>query len=95
MQYLLTAEQMRAADAQASEKFRIPSIVLMERAALSLADEVMKNAAPETEVIIAAGSGNNGADGLAAGRILCERGMHVRFYCSLIQSDGMLSPGRT
>ncbi len=95
MQYLLTAEQMRAADAQASEKFKIPSIVLMERAALSLADEVMKNAAPETEVIIAAGSGNNGADGLAAGRILCERGMHVRFYCSLIQSDGTLSPGRT
>lgn len=95
MQYLLTAEQMRAADTATSERFGVPPIVLMERAALSLADEVMKNAAPDADIIIAAGSGNNGADGLAAGRILCERGMHVRFYCSLVQGDGTVSSRKT
>lgn len=37
MQYLVTAEKMRSCDRNTSEHFGVPSIVLMERAALAAA----------------------------------------------------------
>ena len=40
MEYLLTAAEMAAADRTTSEKIGIPSIVLMERAALAVAKAV-------------------------------------------------------
>ena len=94
MDYLLTGAEMSACDAAASNVMGIPSLVLMERAALSVADGVegylQKRKDGRSAVILAvAGRGNNGADALAAGRILLERGYNIRF-CRL---PGRVSPG--
>ena len=70
---------MAAADQAASVKIGIPSIVLMERAALSVADEISQRTDSGKRVMILSGPGNNGADGIAAGRILLDRGYDVRF----------------
>jgi hydroxyethylthiazole kinase-like uncharacterized protein yjeF len=73
MKRILNAEQMRRADRHAMD-MGIPSLVLMERAALAVADEVESLCADRKRVCVVCGTGNNGGDGLAAARILCERG---------------------
>ena len=80
---VLTGAQMAATDRFTSESLHIPSLVLMERAALAVADAVGdagKRRVPRIAVV--AGRGNNGADGLAAGRILLDRGYEVAFFTS-------------
>lgn len=85
MQILLSGQQMQEADLYTQETIGVPSIVLMERAALAVADRVCATV-PEPEngrplrIAIVAGTGNNGADALAVGRILKDRGMTVDFY---------------
>ena len=93
MQYVLTGSEMAACDARTSEVIGIPSLVLMERAALSVADGaddyLQKTGNDHGPVLIVAGRGNNGADGLAAGRILLDRGYTVQF----LRLAGDISPG--
>lgn len=76
MEYLVTAEEMKSYDHAAIHRIGIPSLVLMERAALSVFDEIRKRF-PEgkgRKALILAGCGNNGADGLAIARMLSEAG---------------------
>ncbi len=80
MKRLLTATEMTKADNYTSEVIGIPSLVLMERAALAVADEICANTTNSDKICIISGSGNNGADGLACGRILLDRGYDVSFY---------------
>ena len=70
---------MARADRLTSEVIGIPSIVLMERAALAVAGEIRSRAARGAKVTILAGPGNNGADGLAVGRLLTDCGYHVQY----------------
>lgn len=91
MEYLVTAAQMRQYDKNTSDYFKIPSAVLMERAALSCVDVIlqrhrqMESALSQfaqhagQRVLIAAGCGNNGGDGLAIGRLLMQEGFLVDF----------------
>ena len=79
MKYLLTGNEMAGADARTSDIIGIPSIVLMERAALAVAEEMTGRYQGRTRVTILAGPGNNGADGLAVGRLLIDRGYSVQF----------------
>ncbi len=79
MKKLLTGQEMTAADHYTSDYIGIPSLVLMERASLSVADEICSRTTVTDKVWIIAGSGNNGADGLACGRILLDRGYDVTF----------------
>lgn len=85
MKWLLSGTQMQAADTYTQEVVGVPSIVLMERAALAVADRICASVrGPENgrslRAVVIAGKGNNGADALAAGRILTERGAHVTYY---------------
>ncbi len=85
LKYVVTASQMQSADRHTSEKTGIPSLVLMERAALAVADEICHwfdkgQSIQGKKVCIACGSGNNGGDGFALGRILHERGCTVHFF---------------
>ena len=93
MQYVLTGSEMSDCDSRTSRVIGIPSLVLMERAALSVADGadeyLKKNNKKHGSVLIVAGQGNNGADGLAAGRILLDRGYTVYF----LRLAGTISPG--
>ena len=79
MKYLLTGNEMAQADSLTSEVIGIPSIVLMERAALAVAGEIRSRTAQGARVTILAGPGNNGADGLAVGRLLTDCGYDVQY----------------
>src|SRR4051794_25034291 len=67
---------MRAADKHAIEEAGVPSLGLMERAALGLAG-VVAQASGDGPIRIVVGKGNNGGDGLAAARLLREEGRTV------------------
>jgi len=60
----------------------IPLRLLMEAAGKSVADEVVRRAGSYTNsrVIILAGKGGNGGDGLVAARYLASRGFKVTVY---------------
>ncbi len=75
----LTRQQAREIDRQATERYRIPSILLMEnaaRAACDVAGEMLDHNW-EGQVVILCGGGNNGGDGLALARHLHIRGTQV------------------
>ena len=74
----ITAEQMRHYDSYTINTIGIPSLVLMERAALTVRDEVL-NAFPLNlqNIVVVAGSGNNGGDGLDVARLLHIAGVKV------------------
>ncbi len=74
MEYLLDGRQMKAVDAYNIEELGIPSLVLMERAALAAADLAASMVPAGGRVLAVCGTGNNGADALAAARILFLRG---------------------
>ena len=77
MKPVLTAAQMKQADADAINCLGIPSAVLMERAALAVCSEAeaffpfLRDR--RCRVLVLCGSGNNGGDGYAAARILTVR----------------------
>lgn len=75
MRYILTGEQMRYADAYTIEKMGVPSMVLMERAALSVVKTLEDEKADLRRALIVCGSGNNGGDGLAIARLLFLKGL--------------------
>ena len=76
-EYIVSAEEMKRYDGNTIREFGVPSLVLMERAALGVAEELEKRFSPGARVLIVAGSGNNGGDGMAIGRLLCQRGYPV------------------
>jgi ADP-dependent NAD(P)H-hydrate dehydratase / NAD(P)H-hydrate epimerase len=73
---LYEAAEMCAADAWAIEEQGVPEADLMERAGLGLA-RVTASVAAAGPVRIVVGKGNNGGDGLVAGRLLREDGYEV------------------
>lgn len=80
MKYVLKAHEMKAYDRDTSERIGIPSMVLMERAALAAVDVISRKGHVLRKVLIAAGCGNNGGDGLAIGRLLAFKGVEVVFF---------------
>ena len=80
MEYLVNAEEMRSCDNATIERFKIPAIVLMERAALGIFEVIKEYWKKDTgNVLVVAGTGNNGADGIALGRLLKQAGFEVTF----------------
>lgn len=86
MKYLVNAAEMKEMDRLTSAHFNVATEVLMERAALCVAKaarEYLPVTHAERErvprVTVFAGGGNNGADAVAAGRLLMLDGYRVRF----------------
>lgn len=77
MEFLLNADQMKRLDAGTIRQIGIPSAVLMERAALSVVEEMNRCGCDLRSVLVVCGSGNNGGDGLAIARLLDEQGVNV------------------
>ena len=82
MRYLTDSHTMKSVDACSIQEFGIPSVVLMERAALGVSAFLRKTAGKDNKktcmkVLCVCGNGNNGADGLAAARQLNENGIEV------------------
>ncbi|CUX50045.1 NAD(P)H-hydrate dehydratase [Clostridium sp. C105KSO13] len=77
MRYLPTGEWMQEADRYTIQEIGIPSMVLMERAALKTVDILEKEQVNLDKTLIVCGSGNNGGDGFAIARLLKEKGYEV------------------
>jgi NAD(P)H-hydrate epimerase len=79
---LLTAEQMKEIDRRSTEEYLIPGLILMENAGLRVLETIagligeLRNA----KIIILAGKGNNGGDGLVLGRHLINAGAQVETF---------------
>ena len=78
MKYLLDSKEMRKCDENTMQRRGMLSAVLMERAALACAEEIVKaRPNPDISVLVACGTGNNGGDGLAVARLLYLKGYSV------------------
>lgn len=80
MQKVLTAEQMREVDRLTTERYGIPSILLMENAAHAVArviTEKLGGSVKGKSILILCGPGNNGGDGAALARLLGLDGANV------------------
>nr|WP_288825591.1 NAD(P)H-hydrate dehydratase [uncultured Clostridium sp.] len=88
MRYLVTGEQMKRVDQYTIEQIGIPSLVLMERAALAVFKEAVNHVKQTDPVWVLCGSGNNGADGIAAARML-----HISGYKVLVILAGKKEKG--
>ena len=77
MKYLVNSQEMQKYDKFTSEYFKVPSLLLMEQAALAAIEEIIKIANKTEPILIVCGTGNNGGDGLAVGRILFLKGYPV------------------
>lgn len=83
----LTRDQTRRVDQLAVERLGLPSIVLMENAAINAASFVIdllqrdeEQLGPDPRVAILCGGGNNGGDGYALARHLHNFGLGVTCY---------------
>ena len=80
--YLVTAEQMRQVDRKTIEELGIPEMVLMENAGKAVVEFLQEQFTDlqSKNVIIVAGTGNNGGDGLVAARYLHKLGVPVKVF---------------
>lgn len=80
MKPLVTKNEMKRVDGYSIETIGIPSAVLMEKAAMSVAEAVRdyclrkEYSYPQQKILVVCGTGNNGGDGVAVARILNEWG---------------------
>jgi hydroxyethylthiazole kinase-like uncharacterized protein yjeF len=79
---VVRADEMRAIDGQAIEKYGIPSIVLMENAGIRTVEiiEDILAGLHSQQVLILAGKGNNGGDGLVIARHLINAGIPATVF---------------
>jgi len=89
---IVTSQQMKKIDRKAIEKYGISGLVLMENAGLKVFNN-LKNIYPKLmnkEVIVIAGSGNNGGDGFVVARHLYNYGVKVKviLLCSFNKIKG-------
>jgi hydroxyethylthiazole kinase-like uncharacterized protein yjeF len=73
---VLTSSEMKAIDRKAIDEIGIPGVVLMENAGIRITAALKRRfPSPEKErIVIVAGKGNNGGDGLVVARHLWNRG---------------------
>ncbi len=80
---VLSTAAMREADRRTIEELGLPGPVLMETAAMRVAEVVFGLGLGPGRVVVAAGPGNNGGDGLAAARLLTSGGLDVSLWSSV------------
>ncbi|HWQ71263.1 MAG TPA: NAD(P)H-hydrate dehydratase [Desulfitobacteriaceae bacterium] len=83
---LVNSQQMRRLEDRAIKDFGIPSILLMENAALAVVREICQHFSSKKQnlvglkAVVLAGKGNNGGDGLAIARHLTIIGLEVTVF---------------
>ncbi len=85
---VVTGSEMAEIDRKAIEEYGIPSLRLMENAGRAVA-EVIRRSYKKKKIIVIAGPGNNGGDGLVTARHLKKRGYSVKVY--ITSSEDKLS----
>jgi len=77
MKYLVNGDQMKAIDNYSINELGIPSLILMEKAAMACAKVILDTTKKDDKIVAVCGTGNNGGDGIATARILKEAGLDV------------------
>jgi NAD(P)H-hydrate epimerase len=77
MKYAVDSKRMKMIDDYTVNTSGIPAMELMERAANKLVSVMQQRVVKEDRILAVCGPGNNGGDGVAAGRILFLQGYHV------------------
>lgn len=77
---IFTTQEIRSIDRYAIENEGVSAMELIERVAEAVATEISLRWRPSKPVVVFAGPGNNGADGLAVARLLAEQGFKIHIY---------------
>src|SRR2546421_5514360 len=94
---ILTPEQLREVDRLSTEKYGIPSLILMENAGMRVVEvlEGQYESLDELSVAILCGKGNNGGDGLVVARQLIQKGCTPSVFLfaaeEVVESDARIS----
>ncbi len=86
---VVTASEMRGIDRTTIEDIGIPSMVLMERAGISVVKRIIEKFPVIQPVAVLSGGGNNGGDGLVIARELQRAGYNVKVF--LLSPEDRLS----
>ncbi|MCH5225304.1 MAG: NAD(P)H-hydrate dehydratase [Muribaculaceae bacterium] len=88
---IFSSDQIREIDKATIEAQGISSLELMERAASAVSCEIVSRFNPNQRIVVFAGPGNNGGDGLAVARQLFEQG-YRKLEVFLFNVTGKISP---
>lgn len=80
---VLTAAAMREADRRTIEELGLPGAVLMESAGMRIVEVILSLQPVPARVVVVAGTGNNGGDGLVAARLLQQAGVPVSLWTTV------------
>ncbi|MBQ8413541.1 MAG: NAD(P)H-hydrate epimerase [Lachnospiraceae bacterium] len=80
MKYIVSGEEMSRIDEYTINNVGLPQMVLMERAALEIADFIKSKFSKSVRILVGVESGNNGGDGIATARILKSEGYDIEVY---------------
>jgi ADP-dependent NAD(P)H-hydrate dehydratase / NAD(P)H-hydrate epimerase len=84
---LYNTSQIRNLDSFAIKSLIVPSIVLMENAAIGIYDSIRERVASINSVGVICGKGNNGGDGFAVARHFSNAGFEVKVISIETESD--------
>lgn len=77
---IFTTQEIRNIDRFTIENDGVSSMELIERVAEAVTTEITMRWRPSKPVVVFAGPGNNGADGLSVARMLAEQGYKIHIY---------------
>lgn len=80
MTELVTAEEMRAIEADAIASGKVTGAQLMERAGAGVVDAILRHWPEARSATVLCGPGNNGGDGYVIARLLADRWWDVRVH---------------
>ncbi|MGM9946959.1 NAD(P)H-hydrate dehydratase [Floccifex sp.] len=80
IEYFQTGDMARQLDTKSIQEFHIPSLILMEHAAISSIQEIKKHISIHQSICILCGPGNNGGDGIAIARNLAQDNIFCDVY---------------
>ncbi|HKS96696.1 MAG TPA: NAD(P)H-hydrate epimerase, partial [Terriglobia bacterium] len=77
---VLTAAEMQRIDRITTERYGVPSVMLMENAGRAVVEFLEERFGPlsNQRILVVCGRGNNGGDGLVVARLLRDRGLRPR-----------------
>ena len=84
---IFTTDGIRRIEEKTIEKDNLSRLELMERAAEAVTYEIVARWRPNKHIVIFAGPGDNGGDGLAVARLLHAQGYHPEVYLFNIRSS--------
>ncbi len=77
---VVRADEMYRYEQKIMQEKQVPALVLMEEAARAVVKQMKRTITQQDRMLIVASGGNNGADGIAVGRILHNEGFAVTIF---------------